>query len=200
MKKIGITGGIGSGKSVVSRLLSLFGVPVYIADEESKRLTDSSPVIREGLVRLFGSEIYRPEGGLNRQLLASHIFGNRENLLRVNQIIHPEVNRDFLAWVAGRQTSSACAIESAILFESGFDSIVDIRLMVYAPLSVRIQRAVERDGVQAEAIERRIRSQMPDEEKREMSDYVIWNDGSRALIPQVEKFLVEYGLFIPKLY
>lgn len=200
MKKIGITGGIGSGKSVVSRLLSLFGVPVYIADEESKRLTDSSPVIREGLVRLFGSEIYRPEGGLNRQLLASHIFGNRENLLRVNQIIHPEVNRDFLAWAAGRQTSSACAIESAILFESGFDSIVDIRLMVYAPLSVRIQRAVERDGVQAEAIERRIRSQMPDEEKREMSDYVIWNDGSRALIPQVEKFLVEYGLFIPKLY
>lgn len=199
MIKIGITGGIGSGKSVVSRLLSLFGVPVYIADEESKRLTDTSPVIRRGLIQLFGNEIYQPGGGLNRQLLASHIFGCKENLLWVNQLIHPEVNKDFLGW-AGRQASSACGIESAILFESGFDRIVDIRLMVYAPLSVRIQRAAERDGVCAEAIERRIRSQMPDEEKKDKSDYVIENDGSHALIPQVEKFLAEYGLFIPKLY
>ena len=155
MIKIGITGGIGSGKSVVSRLLSLFGVPVYIADEESKRLTDTSPVIRRGLIQLFGNEIYQSEGGLNRQLLASHIFGCKENLLRVNQLIHPEVNKDFLGW-AGRQAGSACGIESAILFESGFDRIVDIRLMVYAPLSVRIQRAAERDGVCAEAIERRV--------------------------------------------
>ena len=199
MIKIGITGGIGSGKSVVSRLLSLFCVPVYIADEESKRLTDTSPVIHRGLIQLFGNEIYQPGGGLNRQLLASHIFGCKENLLRVNQLIHPEVNKDFHGW-AGRQASSACGIESAILFESGFDRIVDIRLMVYAPLSVRIQRAAERDGVCAEAIERRIRSQMPDEEKKDKSDYVIENDGCHALIPQVEKFLAEYGLFIPKLY
>ena len=118
MIKIGITGGIGSGKSVVASLLALSGVPVYIADEESKWLTNNSPVIREKLTALFDPEIYTNEG-LNKKLLASHIFNNPEQLQQVNQIIHPEVNRHFSAWVE-RQTSPLCAIESAILFESGF--------------------------------------------------------------------------------
>ena len=131
MIKIGITGGIGSGKSVVASLLALSGVPVYIADEESKWLTNNSPVIREKLTALFGPEIYTNEG-LNKKLLASHIFNNPEQLQQVNQIIHPEVNRHFSAWVE-RQTSPLCAIESAILFESGFYKVVDISLMVYAP-------------------------------------------------------------------
>lgn len=130
MIKIGITGGIGSGKSVVASLLALSGVPVYIADEESKWLTNNSPVIREKLTALFGPEIYTNEG-LNKKLLASHIFNNPEQLQQVNQIIHPEVNRHFSAWVE-RQTSPLCAIESAILFESGFYKVVDISLMVYA--------------------------------------------------------------------
>ena len=131
MIKIGITGGIGSGKSVVASLLALSGVPVYIADEESKWLTNNSPVIREKLTALFGPEIYTNEG-LNKKLLASHIFNNPKQLQQVNQIIHPEVNRHFSAWVE-RQTSPLCAIESAILFESGFYKVVDISLMVYAP-------------------------------------------------------------------
>ena len=126
MIKIGITGGIGSGKSVVASLLALSGVPVYIADEESKWLTNNSPVIREKLTALFGPEIYTNEG-LNKKLLASHIFNNPEQLQQVNQIIHPEVNRHFSAWVE-RQTSPLCAIESAILFESGFYKVVDISL------------------------------------------------------------------------
>ena len=120
MIKIGITGGIGSGKSVVASLLALSGVPVYIADEESKWLTNNSPVIREKLTALFDPEIYTNEG-LNKKLLASHIFNNPEQLQQVNQIIHPEVNRHFSAWVE-RQTSPLCAIESAILFESGFSA------------------------------------------------------------------------------
>ena len=103
MIKIGITGGIGSGKSVVASLLALSGVPVYIADEESKWLTNNSPVIREKLTALFGPEIYTNEG-LNKKLLASHIFNNPKQLQQVNQIIHPEVNRHFSAWVE-RQTS-----------------------------------------------------------------------------------------------
>ena len=130
MIKIGITGGIGSGKSVVASLLALSGIPVYIADEESKWLTNNSPVIREKLTALFGPEIYTNEG-LNKKLLASHIFNNPEQLQQVNQIIHPEVNRHFSAWVE-RQTSPLCAIESAILFESGFYKVVDISLMVSA--------------------------------------------------------------------
>lgn len=197
MIKVGITGGIGSGKSVVSTLLSLWGVPVYIADDESKKLTDTSPVIREGLIRLFGEGIYTPEG-VNRPLLASHIFGNPENLRQVNNLIHPEVNKHFLHW-AESQDTQVCGIESAILFESGFDRIVDIRLMVYAPLDIRLQRVARRDRVSRELIERRIQNQMPDEEKRDRSDYVVINDEKQALIPQVEKFLADYGLFVPKL-
>ena len=173
MIKIGITGGIGSGKSVVASLLALSGVPVYIADEESKWLTNNSPVIREKL---------------NKKLLASHIFNNPEQLQQVNQIIHPEVNRHFSAWVE-RQTSPLCAIESAILFESGFYKVVDISLMVYAPRELRIERALGRDSASREEIERRINSQMSDEEKKDRSDYVIYNDNRQALIPQVGKLL-----------
>ena len=187
MIKIGITGGIGSGKSVVASLLALSGIPVYIADEESKWLTNNSPVIREKLTALFGLEIYTNEG-LNKKLLASPIFNNPEQLQQVNQIIHPEVNHHFSAWVE-RQTSPLCAIESAILFESGFYKVVDISLMVYAPRELRIERALGRDSASREEIERRINSQMSDEEKKDRSDYVIYNDNRQALIPQVGKLL-----------
>ena len=191
MKRIGITGGIGSGKSVVAQLLQTFGIPVYIADEESTRLTDSSPVIREGLSSLFGSAIYTPHG-LDKKRLAAAIFGDRTRLERVNRLIHPVVQADFEAW-CGRQSVPLCALESAILFESGFEHLVDVRLMVYAPLDVRLHRAAERDHAPREAILRRIQSQMPDEEKRRLSDYTILNDGRSALIPQVERFLLAYA-------
>lgn len=183
MIKIGITGGIGSGKSVVASLLALYGVPVYIADEESKWLTNTSPVIREGLIALLGREIYTDQG-LDKKSLASRIFSDPELLKRVNSIIHPEVDRHFSAWVE-RQTTPLCAIESAILYESGFYKAVDASLMVYAPKELRIERALSRDTVSRKEIERRINNQMPDEEKKERSDYVIYNDGKRALIPQV---------------
>ncbi len=171
MIKIGITGGIGSGKSVVAALLKLSGMPV----------------IREKLIALFGDELYTAEG-LDKKRLASHIFGNPKRLAQVNAIIHPEVNRHFLAWAA-RQNAPACAIESAILFESGFDRVVDTALMVYAPMEVRIRRALERDAVPREEIVRRIESQLSDEVKKEKSDYVIFNDGEQALLPQVTAFL-----------
>lgn len=189
MIKIGITGGIGSGKSVVASLLELSGIPVYIADTESKRLTASSPVIREKLIALFGESLYTAEG-LDKKQLASLIFGNPERLKQVNAIIHPEVNRHFLAW-ADKQTTPICGIESAILFESGFNRVVDITLMVYAPLEVRIRRAVERDAAAREEIVRRINSQLPDEEKKEKSDYVIFNDGKQALLPQIVAILMD---------
>ena len=187
MIKIGITGGIGSGKSVIASLLELSGVPVYIADTESKRLTETSPVIREKLTALFGETLYTAEG-LDKKRLASHIFGNPERLKEVNAIIHPEVNRHFQAW-ADKQNTPLCAIESAILFESGFNRAVDISLMVYAPMEVRIRRVLERDAASREEVIRRIGSQLPDEVKKEKSDYVIFNDGKQALLPQVTAFL-----------
>ena len=151
MIKIGITGGIGSGKSVVATLLRLYGIPVYIADEESKRLTNSSPVIRRALVDLVGEAVYDADGKLDKPRLANFIFGQPEHLARVNAIIHPEVNRDFLDW-SERQEKAFCAIESAILFESGFDRIVDVKLMVLAPLEIRLERAIARDHASREAL------------------------------------------------
>lgn len=191
MTKIGITGGIGSGKSVVASLLEIYGIPVYIADEESKLLTATSPVIREKLIALFGTDLYTSDG-LNKKRLASFIFGNPDSLKQVNAIIHPEVNRHFLAWTE-RQTSQFCALESAILFESGFNNTVDISLMVYAPQEIRLQRALKRDDVAREEIERRIQSQLADEIKKERSDYIIYNDDTQALIPQIAKFIAYIG-------
>ena len=187
MIKIGITGGIGSGKSTVARLFTLLGVPVYIADDESKRLTATSPLIRQQLTALFGHDLYTAEG-LNKKRLAELIFGNAEHLHAVNAIIHPVVKQDFLAW-AERQRPPLCAIESAILFEAGFEYTVDCTLMVYTPLELRIARIGQRDGSQPQEIARRIQSQMDDEEKRTRADHMILNDGQQALIPQVVDFL-----------
>ena len=183
MIKIGITGGIGSGKSVVASLFQLLGVPVYIADEESKRLTNRSATIRQQLIALYGEAIYTAEG-LNKLLLASKIFQDPEQLRIVNGIIHPEVKRHFEAWAA-QQGTPLCAIESAILFESGFDKVVDTSLMVYAPKALRIERAIARDAASREAIQRRIESQMADEEKRQLADHLIYNDDRQPLITQV---------------
>ena len=185
--KIGITGGIGSGKSVVADLFRLNGIPTYIADNESKRLLDSSPVIREKLTRLFGNDLYTPSG-IDKKRLAGYIFSDKNMLREVNSIIHPEVRKDFTEW-AERQQGRMCAIESAILFESGFYQTVDIRLMVYAPLEIRVERASSRDAASRAEKLKRIKNQLPDEKKKEMSDYTIYNDGKTALIPQVSRFI-----------
>lgn len=187
--KIGITGGIGSGKSVVSRLLNLMDVPVYVSDDESKRLmlTDSS--IRRDLVGLLGEEVYG-EGRLNKPLLASYVFGNAEHAARVNGIVHPRVKRDFRHWVDEHAGKAVVGIESAILLEAGFRDEVDVVVMVYAPLEVRVARAVRRDASSRELVEQRIRSQMDDELKRRQADFVLVNDDVTPLIPQVQDLLV----------
>lgn len=187
MIKIGITGGLGSGKSVVADLLSLSGIPVYIADERSKWLTMTSPTIREKLIALFGKDLYI-NNVLDKKRLASFIFNNEDYLRQVNAIIHPEVNKDFQAWTT-QQTTSLCAMESAILFESGFDKNVDIRLMVYAPMELRIKRAMLRDAASREELIARMNNQLSDEVKKGYADYVIYNDDKQALIPQVHTFI-----------
>ena len=187
MIKIGITGGIGSGKSVVASLFQLLGVPVYIADEESKRLTNQSMTIRRQLIAHYGEAIYTAEG-LNKPLLAAKIFQDPAQRRIVNGIIHPEVKHHFEAWAAQQETP-LCAIESAILFESGFDQVVDTHLMVYAPKALRIERATARDAASREAIQQRIESQMADEEKRELADHLIYNDNQQPLIPQVKALI-----------
>lgn len=193
MITIGITGGMGSGKSIVAALLKVYGIPVYDADNESKRLLLTSPTIRRGLTDLLGADIYSPDGTtLRRARMASLIFADPSLLARVNAIIHPEVGRDFDAWRT-RLTTSVCAMESAILFESGFDRRADLRLMVYAPEAIRLQRVMARDNATEAAARQRMQRQWPDERKIALSDAVITNDGRAALIPQVEAFVKAYA-------
>ena len=185
MITIGLTGGIGSGKSVVASLLELYGMSVYIADEESKRLLTSSPLIRERLTTLLGSSVYNADG-LNRRMMASLIFNDAKLLEQVNAVIHPEIARHFKAWMS-RQTTNFVVLESAILFESGFNHFVDICILVYAPLELRIKRVMARDKITEKEVLQRMRHQIPDEEKKVLSDYVIYNDDMHALVPQIER-------------
>ena len=201
--KIGITGGIGSGKSVVSRLLEVIGIPVYISDVETKRLTATDICIRQELIALLGTEVY-VNGELNKPLLASYLFSNPGHAGQVNAIIHPQVKADFRQWVQQRDAFPIVGIESAILIEAGFADEVDAVVMVYAPREIRLQRAMERDASTRELIEKRIRSQMSDEKKRSQADFVIVNDGETPLIPQVLELITSLSknnpyLCLPKL-
>ncbi|WP_029904549.1 dephospho-CoA kinase [Prevotella sp. 10(H)] len=184
MIKLGITGGIGSGKSTVSEIFSLCGIPVYIADVESKRLVATSPVIKEKLIKIYGKELYKG-GILNKALLASHIFNNKADLEQVNSIIHPEVAKDFEEWLFRHKNEKLIAHEAAILFESGFDKLMDKTVMVYTPLEMRIERTMKRDNASCEKVLERIENQMADEEKVKLSDFVIVNDNTHSLIEQV---------------
>lgn len=187
--KIGITGGIGSGKSVVSHLLDVMGVPMYISDIETKKLMQSDEEIRRSLIALLGEEVY-VGGSLNKPMLAAYLFASDQHAREINAIVHPRVKADFRRWVQEHDGYPLVGIESAILIEAGFAAEVDKVVMVYAPREVRVARAIERDSSSREQIEQRIRSQMDDEVKREYADFVIVNDGERALIPQVQELLV----------
>lgn len=187
MVKIGITGGIGSGKSYVSRLLAEhYGIPVYNTDSEAKRLMLSDEGIRRRLTALLGKEVYKSDGTLNKPLLANYLFADSCHAGQINAIVHPQVKADFLKW-ADRQTGcEVVALESAILFESGFDNIVDKVVMVYAPVELRIRRVMLRDGTTEEKIRQRIVAQMDDKAKQDRSDFIIFNDGSRPLNLQLD--------------
>lgn len=183
--KIGLTGGIGSGKSVVSHLLKTMGIPVYIADDESKRITSTDAFIKQQLINLLGDEVYI-NGVLNKNLLAAYIFSDAEHANIVNEIIHPRVKEDFVKWVDKNSKYPVVAIESAILIEAGFTDEVDIVAMVYAPMDLRLQRLALRDSSSSkEQILKRIQSQMDDEKKKALADFVIVNDEQIPVIPQV---------------
>lgn len=185
MIKFAITGGIGSGKSYVSSLLEERGIPIYNADFESKRLTVQDEGIRKELVALLGEDIYQG-ATLNKPLLASYLFANSDNAVKVNSIIHPRVKDDFRRWVESQKDVPLVGLESAILYESGFDDVVDQVVMVYAPKAVRLQRAMKRDNATEEQVRARMSAQMDDEEKRSKADFVLMNDGIMPLDVQLD--------------
>lgn len=180
---LGITGGIGSGKSVVSHCLHIMGIPVYNCDNEAKRLNYTHPTIRQELCKLVGKDLY-PNGQLDKASLATYLFASPEHASKVNAIIHPIVKDDFMQW-ASRQHTPWVAIESAILYESNFAHLTNKVVNVSAPEEVRITRACLRDKAPAEAIRQRIAHQMSDEEKSLRADYTLYNDGKQAILPQI---------------
>ena len=162
MYKVGITGGIGSGKSTVCRLFEQNGIAVYDSDARAKALMAEDAKLREQLVEAFGAECYN-EQGLDRAYLAGRVFGDEAELQRLNGIVHPAVKEDFRRW-ADVQRGAYVVLESAILFESGFDTEVNTTLAVMAPMEERLRRTVERDGVDREAVRRRMEHQLSDDE------------------------------------
>lgn len=182
--RIGITGGIGSGKSVVSRLLGIMGISVYVSDIEAKRITSADPQVRQELSELVGADLFSG-GELNRPMLASYLFASSENARRVNGIIHPRVKEDFRQWVAAHADFDIVGLESAILIEAGFAGEVDVIVMVSAPFDIRLKRVMQRDRSPRELVIKRMQSQMDDEEKKSKAGFVIVNDGESPLIPQV---------------
>jgi dephospho-CoA kinase len=189
MIKIGITGGIGSGKSVISRILRLLNYPVYDSDFWAKELMNNNPNIQQALTKRFGHETYQ-NNTLNRPFLAKQIFNNEDARLFVNSIVHPIVSQHFLDW-AENQNTKLVFIESAILFSSGLDKIIDTTIFVDAPQQIRLQRAKLRDNSTDTAILARINSQSQEElYAKKHSNYIINND-NQLLIPQITTIIKE---------
>ena len=187
MHKIGITGGIGSGKSTACRLFELLNIPIYYADQRAKWLMAHDPALKMAIQDLLGEASYSKEGQLNRAYIAQEVFQNHSKLEALNGIVHPAVGLDRERWQMEQEGNGApySLSEIAILFESGLQEQFDRVITVYAPLELRIQRVMKRDGAEREGVLARIRKQMPDEQKLKLADYILYNDGEQPLIPQV---------------
>ena len=173
MIKVAICGGIGSGKSTVCQMFADRGIAIYNSDQRAKTLMVESQSLREKIIAEFGEASYI-DGDINRSFLAQKVFNSAEQLARLNSIVHPAVKDDFLAW-AEAQEGEYCILECAILFESGFDKVVDKTVAVLSPLPLRISRAMERDGATREQIEARVKAQMSDDELAKRVDFAIVN-------------------------
>ena len=187
---IGITGGIGSGKSTLSKLLRAEGYSVYDTDLEARRLQNEHSAMRKKLIDMFGKNIYS-EQGLNRSALGKIVFGKPELLAKLNTIVHPLVLEDFNNWVINRFPKKMLFIESAILYESGFNKLVDKVILITADEAVRIERVVKRDGVTPEHVRARMANQLSDKEKLSRADFVIHSDDNNPLVDKMRKIIVE---------
>lgn len=181
--KLGITGGIGSGKSIICAVFKTLGIPVFEADRVAKKLADENPEIRKTLTAWFGEEIYAADV-LNRKMLAQLIFNEKNNLEKVNSLIHPMVRESFVQW-SEQQTTPYSIYEAAILFESGFYRLMDFTILVSAPEQLRIERVIERDKISADQVLARMQNQWTDDEKRKLASVELINDNKNLIIPQI---------------
>ena len=185
MLKIGLTGGIGSGKSSVAKIFETFGIPVYFADERAKILMTTDNILISGVKNIFGKEAYTPDGALNRSLIAQKSFGGGPLLKELEALVHPAVFADSERWHLEQTGVPYTIKEAALLFESGNHKTMDRVITVFAPLELRIKRVMDRDKSTREDVESRIAKQMPEEEKMSLADFVVYNDGLHSLVMQV---------------
>ena len=190
--KIGITGGIGSGKTYICNLLRERGYEVYNCDDDAKRIMLEDAEIISQIKTLIGNDAYTPDGQLNKPVIANFIFSDKENAAKVNSIVHPAVKKDFLRWAEDKQVA---IMESAILFESGFDDVVDTTVLIWADARNRLKRAMTRDHATREQIEARMAAQISDDEARRKADYIFRHNNydeteneMRKLIQYIENY------------
>ncbi len=183
MTKIGITGGIGTGKTVVCKIFETFGIPVYYSDQRAKYLMENDKNLIRQITENFG-QVYTKDGKLNRKKLAQIIFNDKNKLQTINQIVHPAVKADFLLWSKKQQTPYVIK-ESALLFESKQYTDLDYIVTVWAPLELRIIRTMQRDNISRQKVIERINNQLDDQFKIYRSDFLIINDEQTALLPQI---------------
>jgi dephospho-CoA kinase len=183
MIKVGLTGGIGSGKTTVAKVFETLGIPVYYADDKAKNLMNTDSALKESIIQHFGNEAYK-DGELDRKYLAAIVFNNKEKLELLNALTHPITMRDADEWIK-QQTTPYTIKEAALLFESGAAGQLDFIIGVYAPQHIRVQRVVKRDKLPVEEVMKRISRQIDEEMKMKLCNYVITNNDQQLVIPQV---------------
>lgn len=184
MIKVGITGGIGSGKSTVCKVFRVIGIPVFEADVVAKQLMNSEIIIREQLINVFGSSVYLPDQTIDRKFLSGMVFNNPSLLEQLNAIVHPVVRKTFADWCQ-KQQSPYIIHEAAILFESGFYKMMDKTITVVTDETERIDRVMKRNGITEEQVRQRIQNQWTDEQRIKLADYIIGNNDNELIIPQI---------------
>ena len=193
MLKIGITGNIGSGKTTVTKLFELIGIPVFYADDAAKSIMVTDEVLIAGIKQTFGDIAYFDDGTLNRKYIAGIVFNDEAQLAKLNALVHPAVFRAFDSWVKDVPADIPYVLkEAAVLFESSSYKMCDKAIMVTAPLEVRINRVMRRDNITREEVLSREARQFTEQKKIQLADYVIKNDESELLIPQVLKLHEEF--------
>ena len=183
-----VTGGIGSGKSYICRIISSLGFPVYNCDAEAKKLMNTNKHIINSLKLLIGENSYDSKGNLNKPIIAQFLFANEENAHKINSVVHPVVKEDFRSW-ASAQNADLIFMESAILFESGFNDVVDNVITITAPPETRIERTIRRDNTTREQVIARMNQQMQDEERVRLSDYIICNNTNDNVEQQIKTII-----------
>ena len=183
MLKIGLTGGIGSGKSTVAHIFEVLGIPVYYADTEAKKLMGANEELKASITRAFGEEAY-VDGRLNREYIAAQVFNNDKKIELLNSLVHPATIKDAEEWIK-IQRAAYVIKEAALIFESGSNKNLDYVIGVQSPLELRIKRVMDRDNIPAHQVKARMNQQMDDDLKLRLCDYVIVNDEHEMVIPQV---------------